>query len=537
MSLLNLDVGDIGKMKSSNINEGNEFASNSYATRSVDNGTPDVTVSVPGGTKESPSSKPHDQHSVSVPGGDGEKPHVKAVSGASVSIPGKITLTDSEYNAAIDQLQKSFESVGISDARDVLDQLRNVNIVPDPSAIIESAIDDAFLEALENGPLFEAVDRSDKKEVKKIVADIRRDIKEACDSEGVSFYKPALVARLLTSAIPGVNAMAGAPSSWQQVFSTRLWQVLGICHIESGNVTTLQKSLTEKFKDRLGDYKILLVKTTPGLHDVFKVKFNWKNNKGAYFMLVDKKLDSEIKGIINNMKPEEENKDVKTESIKEGTEMNDMYTNYLLSFAESGAEGRPLSLTEFSEAVAVYEENGDLDEFLEKNDGWSAFKKQAKAEGLSKEEIGTHKQYKTDTNKDVEEFISYLYDSYCKDCETIIVKQRTKKNGTVKTKTLRPIKEYKFRGIMKAIMKGEAKKNRFPHVDGEIVIDLPESNRPKVEKVYNNIISGTVDVSRALADKTMNYFQIGENPGTALAKVESADVIDHLDDFLSENIY
>ncbi len=328
MSLVNFDVGNVGNMKNSNINENNEFGPNSNATRNVDNGTPDAKVSVPGGEKESPNSKPYDQHSVNVPGGD------KHASTAGVKIPGSITLTDSNYNAALEELQKSFESGCV-----LLKTLREATVIPDSEAykedFTESAINDAFLEALENGALFEAVDRSDKKEIKKIVTEIRKEIKKACEDEGATFYKPAIVARLLTTVSDVPPDLAGTTnSSWQQVFTTRLWQVLGICHIESGNVGALQKSLTEKFQKKLGDYKILLVKTTPELHEAFKTKFNWKNNKGTYFMLVDKKLDSDIKKVIGDIKAEgngSEEKEVKTESVEEKHEDDTDHLDDLLS--------------------------------------------------------------------------------------------------------------------------------------------------------------------------------------------------------------
>lgn len=544
MDLTNFDVGNIEKMKNSSINEGNEFGPNSNATRSVDNGTPDANVSVPGGVKETPSSKPYDQHSVNVPGDS-------AVPGTNVPIPGKITLTSSEYNQALDMLQKSFK-----ESYDGIAILKTATVISDSDAydqnIVESAIDDALLSALENGPLFEAVDRSDKKEVKRIVSEIRKDIKKACENEGVSFYKPALVARLLTTLIPAAaaltpagaargvaivagTAMSGATiSSWQQVFTTRLWQVLGICHIESGNVTALQNALTEKFKEQLGDYKILLVRTTPSLHDAFKVKFNWKNNKGTYFMLVDKKLDSEIKKIISNIKPEEgnkgENNEVKTESFKEGSNMNlnELYAEYIMDFTESGTSGKPLTIDEFEEAVDEYMENGDIEEFME-NKATREYNN-ATGSSLSNKEYAAKKKNLKD-NPVKYDFVKKMYKAYRRD-----YKSAKKANG--KASVGKAMSRPAFIANMIAMLEDEAaggsvtswNSNKFERVEGEVVFTIPQPKKKQVRKMINDCIEQNVTPTDAIADKAMECFDL-----VVLESYDTSEVFEHLDDFLAEN--
>lgn len=91
--------------------EESEYTQNSYATQSVDNGTPDVKISVPGGLNETPSAKPYDLKSIPVPGGDGETPNAKPYDQKSVPASGKKYLTDEEQKKAIAMLQKSFKEV------------------------------------------------------------------------------------------------------------------------------------------------------------------------------------------------------------------------------------------------------------------------------------------------------------------------------------------------------------------------------------------------------------------------------------------
>ena len=164
---------------------------------------------------------------------------------------------------------------------------------------IESVIGDQLLAAYENGPIFESVSRSDKDDVKKIVQELRPKIKDALYDAKITFYKPNLVARALTGALTftGVGGIfaGNAGAALHQIWSTRLWQVLGICIIEAGNIQEVVDTLNNKFKDSLGEYKVLQLKTVGTLTDVFRVKFNWKNDKNAYFLLIDKKIPKELK--------------------------------------------------------------------------------------------------------------------------------------------------------------------------------------------------------------------------------------------------
>lgn len=290
-----------------NINEAGEFGSqcpssnptvdfDSSATSAKEN-----NVSVPGGLTETPNAKPAGgEVSVPVPGGDAETPSKKPYDNSSVSIPSKTTLTTDQYNQAISNLKKSFK-----EAVEVLDLMENVTVVEKTTEQLqkeytERVLEKAMLEAYEDGPIFEKVSRSDKDDVKGIVRKIRSKVKKQIKGEKYHFYEPHAFLRILTAPIPvvgGLNALAGI----QQIWTNRLWQVIGIVHAESGNIKELIAKLNDSLKEDLGDYKIIEAKAISALYDILKARFGWKNSYSAYFLIVDKKLPSDLKATQKEM--------------------------------------------------------------------------------------------------------------------------------------------------------------------------------------------------------------------------------------------
>lgn len=330
---------------SMSITEGtSEFGSDNAATNDPTKpfdtdatGAKDNTIPVPGGDKETPNAKPYDTNSVSVPGGDSETPSAKPYDANSISVPEKVTLTSDQYNSALSNLQKSFKE-GVA----ILEQLANADVVQKTPQQLqeeytESVVCQAMLESYEDGPFFEKVDRHDKSDVKKIVRDLRKKVDNALYEQGVKFYKPNAVIKLLAAAAKtaGVGVVAASghivaagvaggialkkSQTLQQLWNTRLWQVLGICHSEQGNIGKLCDGLTEKFKEELGEYKVLYVKANRTLYDVFKDHFGWKDQRGAYFLLIDKKIPSEIRQAVNELNDaiQKENNDKQSSGSEE----------------------------------------------------------------------------------------------------------------------------------------------------------------------------------------------------------------------------
>ena len=224
----------------------------------------DTTSQLPGG--EQPATRPKDE--------------TKIMTGNGTEIKADV------YNSAMGALKKSFK-----EASELIDMLSNCTIVEKSAADLQAEFtENAIYESYINGPYFERVARTDKDEVKEIVKSLKSKIAATCKGKNAKFYQPNKFVRWFIS------------GEW---WNTRLWQILGVILIEEHNVDEIAKELTEKFKDELGEYKILPAKTPWSFLDLFRTKLNWKNEWEAYFLLIDRKLDNEIKKKIKEDKKED----------------------------------------------------------------------------------------------------------------------------------------------------------------------------------------------------------------------------------------
>lgn len=250
-------------------------------------------IVVPGGDKETPNAKPYDANSIEVPGGDKETPNAKPYDGESgIPNPANVLLDEDEYNSALEALKKSF-----TEGADILDMLmrssvQHKSVEAKQTEYVEAALDEAFYNAMCSGPIFEAVERKDKDEVKELVDSIREDVFKFIRDQKFKAYKPSVIGRLISGIIAApvfaINAVAAVAQIWQ----SRLWQTVGVVIVD--DVDALKKALNEEFKDQLGEYKIVLCKAPMAFLDVFRTKFNWKNTLYPSFIIIDKKMPAEI---------------------------------------------------------------------------------------------------------------------------------------------------------------------------------------------------------------------------------------------------
>ena len=326
--------------------------------------------------------------------------------GTNVNIPGGlkeqptkdgIVMTSKEYDEMMKKYQASFK-----ECCEFMGMLNNVTVSDDNSDAVrlENAMYDAIFDMYDSGPVFEAVKREDKKEVKKIVTSLRPKIEEFFEDNEYSFRKPNIVLRtilaaigagalpVVTSALAAIPAAAitglgtsgvfaaaslnvgkglgtGGIAAVKTFWGERLWQIVGVVNVEDGNVRDVQKLLNDKFADELGGYKVLFSSHAPNLIDIIINKFGWKNRRSTYFVLIDKKLPAELKQFNDAIKDGLERDGNADKNIKEGTEMEQLYKEYLQSFVEYGTDGSPLTLEQFTEAVVSYNETGSVDEFAE----------------------------------------------------------------------------------------------------------------------------------------------------------------------------
>ena len=199
-------------------------------------------------------------------------------------------ITADDYNQAIASLQKTFK-----EAAEVTEMLAGLTVVPQtPDSIqteyTEGYIAEAIYESFMTGPIYEAVQRKDKDDVKDLVQDIISGLARKIRKAGnVKYVKPSNIMRFLFDP-------AGIPHLFYQAWTKRLWQIVGLIYIEEGNVEEVISTLNSEYADKLGDYKFLASKCkSPALIDMFRLKLHWKNVQECYTLVIDKKLPSEFK--------------------------------------------------------------------------------------------------------------------------------------------------------------------------------------------------------------------------------------------------
>ena len=231
---------------------------------------------------EKPTAK-HNEVGVPVPGGDKETPDSKTKNETPIRIPASKEITTSQWNQAMSALKQSFK-----EAAELLGVMENCTIVEDGDTTMDAQMEfteAAILESLDSGPYFEKVSRTDKSAVKEIVANLRKNIIKDLKADGLKAYKPSTIARMILQL---------------NFWSMRFWQVVAAVCVEEGNVNDVCKRLTEKYASDLSGYKILPVKVAPSVVDLFRKRFNWKTKMKVFFLMIDKKLDSEVKAYMNS---------------------------------------------------------------------------------------------------------------------------------------------------------------------------------------------------------------------------------------------
>ena len=236
--------------------------------------------------------------SVSVPGGLKEEPERNNGKEESVSVPATTTLTDKQYKDALSALQKSFK-----EGYEIMEALANATVVHEnieqkQDEFVENAIEQAILEAYLTGPIFEAVNRTDKKDISDIIKDIRNNIVKEVNKESLDFFDLNWWMKL--------KAKLGFRNFGQHF----LWQFIGIIEIEPQNVSDFCKNLTDKFKDKLGEYKILSYQCI-GFTQLFafknlksKLAGDTKNTRVSYVLFIDRKMQSELKNELDALNKE-----------------------------------------------------------------------------------------------------------------------------------------------------------------------------------------------------------------------------------------
>lgn len=263
-------------------------------------------IPVPGGDKEQPSTSMKELE-IPVPGGDKEQPSSKP-SGQSIPAAGKVLLDSDTYNSALEQLQKSFK-----EAVDVINLIQKADVVSlslesKQEAYAEAAMDEAYYNALIDGPMFEYVSRDDKDEVKAITKKISKEVKSFCAEHDYDFYQPKYFSRMVVSSVDS-NIPAVRVKTFRKLFSNKMWQVIGVLYMDDSDEKKVQKMLNDKYKEDLGEYKIILQSCGyGGIIEWFNAIFKKRNrDRLPYVLYVDRTFDKELEKAIKDAAKDKEN--------------------------------------------------------------------------------------------------------------------------------------------------------------------------------------------------------------------------------------
>ena len=260
-----------------------------------DAATGEKSSSIPGGNKEAPTAKPSNgETGPSIPGGDNEKPTAKPADGESgYSEPKSVTLTADTYNDAIDLLQKSFK-----EAYEITGMLRNATIVEKTAEDLQMEyIDDLILESFSEGPIFEAVAREDKKELKSIVKKIRKPVIKTLQGNGISAKKIGFLDK--TNHVLGGF---GGSSGLNKDIGGKMFQMLCTVKCSESDLKKILENINKTFEKDLGKYKILSVYA--GGINADSSKMENSNVRNEYLLFVDTDIPSEFKRIDKLVKKE-----------------------------------------------------------------------------------------------------------------------------------------------------------------------------------------------------------------------------------------
>ena len=288
--------------------------------------SPDQTnISVPGGISDS--TKPADGEYGPKPG-EADKNHQPADK-ADVSIPASTTLTADQYNAALAALKKSFKE-GVQ----IMEILESATIVhktleEEQAEYTESIMADAYVQALEDGPLFERVTDDDRMDVKSITQQLRSKVKRWCADQNIRFVK-------IGSFLSSLAAILNIKTFY---LGNRVYTCIGIITVNKKDIESTCEAMTNEFSNILGKYKISplklektdIVRSFGSDFGPFRFKPTNHVSKNAnlteVLLIVDKdsenvkKVESELNKVAKEAdKKDDKKSDKKEKAVKESVE-------------------------------------------------------------------------------------------------------------------------------------------------------------------------------------------------------------------------
>lgn len=217
-----MDLMDTKITESCNLSNdfGDKFSLNTPITESTNSGVDLLNTKIDEFDESAPEAYSTTRHDVSIP------------------VPNSTTITTEQHDDAVRALKQSFKEM--ANVLDMLESSKISNSELTESEQITDLMGDALLESALNGPIFEAVDRSDKETVKQLVDSLRSDIGAYIEDAGYEWIPLTGLKRFLST-------------TW---FATKTWQIAGMVRNIEGPIPELVKGLNKEFKDKLHGYRI-----------------------------------------------------------------------------------------------------------------------------------------------------------------------------------------------------------------------------------------------------------------------------------------
>ena len=336
----------------------------------------DIKISIPGGYKETPSSEYDDGYSkIIIPNGSDIKPE--------------------SYNSILKDLQKTFET-----ATSVIDIIINnppknneilyedyeeLNLEELQEIYTEGMIEAIIFESYCEGPYFEAVSHPDKKEIKKIISELRKLQKSGLKYQmymfeddigsGVKFFgKNFALTIILSFLIAGIYGIMGRPFTGiiaarsflkfgtivdaamtglmyiihkfgkmyirsireNKELMMQMWQMIGTFLIKKGQtLEEAMKYFNKQFEDIIGDFKLNAVKleTKDGKKHGSTVFSRQGDRWDTYLLILDSKINP-VATISINVDAEKAMEDMKEQAEKIINKKSNSSTDVKKEFVE-----------------------------------------------------------------------------------------------------------------------------------------------------------------------------------------------------------
>ena len=281
-----------------------------------------ATISPPGGRNETPTSKPYDLSKIA---STSEKPSSQPYDAAKISIPGSADINASAYNDILNRLQQSYGSQMklVAELAEIMQGGTPIDPFVEQENFTEVMIENALIESLLNGPIYESSKNPRKSDIKKAISKIGKNDNKETKYNLVTFQSPvkAGVTGAISASVGGtigtafgqaLRLAAGedlSPAAYiakmllgvtgagaainigvnviqktiyrayrkDKTFQSKLWQMVGIFNLKEDKINDALTYFHDIFKEEIGDLKF----------NAIELKINSKGFGGNHILILE----------------------------------------------------------------------------------------------------------------------------------------------------------------------------------------------------------------------------------------------------------